>query len=137
MKSTASRQSTQASVMAQLAEIKTLSVNELKEKWEALFGDKAPNNSRSFLELRISYRIQELCYGGLSKQTRRTLDLLADVQHQQQPAIKRLGSFFNGIFTSPTYTPEKTLQAVARAAKSFKERKAPSVEGVVRFVEAG
>ena len=78
MKSTTSRQITQVSVMAQLAEIKALSVNELKEKWEALFGDKAPNNSRSFLELRISYRIQELCYGGLSKQTRRTLDLLAD-----------------------------------------------------------
>ena len=38
----------------------------------------APNNARAFLELRIGYRIQELTYGGLSRDTRRTLELLAD-----------------------------------------------------------
>ena len=78
MQAAAKRQGTQASVMAQLAAMKAMSVNELKEKWEALFGNKAPNNSRAFLELRIGYRIQELSFGGLSKETRRTLDLLAD-----------------------------------------------------------
>jgi hypothetical protein len=55
-----------------------LSVNELKAKWEALFGTPAPNNARAFLELRIGYRIQELTYGGLTRETRRVLDLLAD-----------------------------------------------------------
>jgi hypothetical protein len=55
-----------------------LSVNELKAKWQALFGNPAPNNARAFLELRIGYRIQELTYGGLTRETRRVLDLLAD-----------------------------------------------------------
>ena len=37
-----------------------MSVNELKEEWERLFASGAPNNSRSYLEIRIAYRIQEL-----------------------------------------------------------------------------
>ena len=69
---------TDGAVLAQLADMQRLSVNELKAKWEALFGTPAPNNARAFLELRIGYRIQELTYGGLSRETRRVLDLLAD-----------------------------------------------------------
>jgi hypothetical protein len=67
-----------ASVVAELASLKRMSVAELKAKWADLFGAPAPNNSRSFLELRLGYRIQELTIGGLSRETRRTLDLLAD-----------------------------------------------------------
>lgn len=66
------------SVVAQLAALKRMTVVELKTKWESLFGAPAPNNSRSYLELRLGYRIQELTLGGLSRETRRTLDLLAD-----------------------------------------------------------
>lgn len=69
---------TDGAVLAQLAAMQRLSVNELKAKWEELFGTAAPNNARAFLELRIGYCIQELTYGGLSRDTRRVLDLLAD-----------------------------------------------------------
>lgn len=67
-----------ASVVMQLSALKRMTVVELKAKWENLFGSPAPNNSRSYLELRLGYRIQELTLGGLSRETRRTLDLLAD-----------------------------------------------------------
>ena len=67
-----------ASVIMQLAALKRMTVVELKTKWESLFGFPAPNNSRSYLELRLGYRTQELTLGGLSRETRRTLDLLAD-----------------------------------------------------------
>lgn len=69
---------TDAPVLAQLAALKQMTVNELKTKWEALFGAPAPNNSRSYLELRLSCRMQELTYGGPPRETTRTLDLLAD-----------------------------------------------------------
>ncbi len=69
---------TDGAVLGQLAAMQKLSVNELKAKWEALFGTPAPNNARAFLELRIGYRIHELIYAGLTKETRRVLDLLAD-----------------------------------------------------------
>jgi len=65
-------------VIAQLTALKQMTVVELKAKWEAIFGTPAPNNSRSYLELRLGYRLQELTLGGLSRETRRTLDLLAD-----------------------------------------------------------
>ena len=65
-----------ASVVAQLAALRKMSVVELKQKWETLFGTPAPNNSRSYLEVRLGNRIQELMLGGLSRDTRRVLDLL-------------------------------------------------------------
>jgi len=65
-------------VLARLAALKHMTVNELKAEWRALFDAPAPNNSRGFLEGRLAYRIQELTYGGPDKQTRRLLDLLAD-----------------------------------------------------------
>ena len=67
-----------ATVLARLAALHAMSVKELKDKWASLFATSAPNNSRAFLEVRIASRIQELTYGGLSRDTRRTLDTLAD-----------------------------------------------------------
>ena len=69
---------TQDPILARLAALKLMSVNELKTEWQAFFDTPAPNNSRTFLEGRLAYRIQELTYGGPDKQTRRLLDLLAD-----------------------------------------------------------
>ena len=69
---------TDGAVLAQLAAMQRLSVNELKAKWEALFGTHAPNNARAFLELRIGYRIQELTYGGLKPETIWRLERLGE-----------------------------------------------------------
>ena len=69
---------TQDPILARLAALKSMSVNDLKAEWQALFNAPAPNNSRTFLESSLAYRIQELTYGGPDKQTRRLLDLLAD-----------------------------------------------------------
>lgn len=71
-------QARDATVLARLAALKAMSVVELKAEWRRLFGTDAPNNSRSFLELRLAYRIQELTYGGPSRETARLLDALAD-----------------------------------------------------------
>lgn len=65
-------------VLTRLSALKHMSVKALKDEWQTLFGDAAPNNSRIFLEIRLGYRIQELTYGGPDRETRRMLDLLAD-----------------------------------------------------------
>ncbi len=49
----------------------------MREKWAAIFDAPAPNTSRQNLELRLGYRIQELAFGGIGRDTRRTLDALA------------------------------------------------------------
>ena len=66
------------SVLARLAELKRMSVRALNIEGESLFDTTAQNNSRGNLELRLSWRIQELALGGLSRQTARMLELLAD-----------------------------------------------------------
>ena len=113
-----------------------MSVNELKSEWQALFDAPAPNNSRTFLESRLAYRIQELIYGGPDKQTRRLLNLLADevegtlkrkaqIADPRNPVVgTKLIREWDGIAHTVTVLKEgfewggqryKSLSAVARA----------------------
>ncbi len=130
------KDATDASTLAQLAALRQMTVIELKAKWEAIFGTPAPNNSRSYLELRLGYRIQELTRGGLSRETRRTLDLLADevegtvgrkaiIADSRNPVIgTRLVREWGGVEHTVTVMKDgfdwqgrkfKSLSAVARA----------------------
>lgn len=123
-------------VLARVATLKTMSVAELKAEWKSLFGADAPNNSRPFLELRLAYRIQELTYGGPSRETLRLLDALADevdgkprrkamLADPRKPAAgTRLVREWNGVEHSVTVLRDgfewqgrtyKSLSAIARA----------------------
>jgi hypothetical protein len=53
------------SVRRQLLALANMSRPELCEKWRDLYGNEPSNSSREFLRRRLSYRIQELFYGGL------------------------------------------------------------------------
>src|ERR1700726_3747468 len=57
------------SVLTQLAALKGASAPVLKAKWRELFETEPPAYNRRFLESRLAYRIQELAYGGVSRQT--------------------------------------------------------------------
>lgn len=124
------------SVVAQLAALKRMTVIELKAKWDTIFDTPAPNNSRGYLELRLGYRIQELTLGGLSRETRRTLDLLADeiegrigrkaiIADSRNPVVgTRLVREWDGVEHTVTVMKDgfdwqgrkfKSLSAVARA----------------------
>ena len=65
-------------VLAQLAALKSMPVGELKGKWRNLFETEPPAYNRRFLEHRLSYRIQELAYGGLKPETLMRLKALGD-----------------------------------------------------------
>jgi hypothetical protein len=65
-------------ILAQLAELKTAPVGDLKQKWRDLFDREPPPYNRRFLENRLAYRIQELAYGGLNEETIERLVALAD-----------------------------------------------------------
>jgi hypothetical protein len=64
-------------VLAQLAALKGAPASALKTKWRALFETEPPPYNRRFLESRLAYRIQELAYGGLKKETLERLRVLA------------------------------------------------------------
>lgn len=65
-------------ILAQLAALKTSPTPALRTQWRSLFGSEPPPYNRRFLESRLAYRIQELAFGGLSRETVRRLDALAD-----------------------------------------------------------
>src|ERR1700716_1126728 len=63
-------------VLAQLAALKDAPAPALKAKWRAVFDTEPPPYNRRFLESRLAYRIQELAYGGLKKETVERLRVL-------------------------------------------------------------
>lgn len=58
-----------ADVLGRLAALRTAPMAELKDQWRLLFAKEPPVFSRSYLQSRLAYRIQELAYGGLKKET--------------------------------------------------------------------
>jgi hypothetical protein len=65
-------------VLAQLAALKTAPIVALKQKWRELFEREPPPYNRRFLEHRLTYRIQELAYGGLKPEMVKRLRDLAE-----------------------------------------------------------
>ena len=62
-----------------LAFLKSRSVAELKQQWQALYHSEPPHRiSRELLTRAVAYRIQEQVYGGLKPSTRRLLLRLAN-----------------------------------------------------------
>jgi len=66
-----------SSVVAQLAALKTAPMGDLKTRWREVFDTEPPAYNRRNLEGRLAYRIQELAYGGLSRDTIKRLEALA------------------------------------------------------------
>jgi len=65
-------------IVARVAALKTASTAELKQMWLDLFHQDAPPFNRRFLETRLAYRIQELAYGGLKRETAKRLAQLGE-----------------------------------------------------------
>jgi hypothetical protein len=75
-------------VLAQLAALRGAPAGVLKARWRELFDSEPPPYNRRFLESRLAYRIQELAYGGLKRDT---IDRLRALGEQQAKAPKGTG----------------------------------------------
>jgi hypothetical protein len=69
-----------------LARLKSASIGELKQQWQALYNSVPPHRiSRELLTRAVAYRIQEQVYGGLKPSTRRLLICLANDARSKRP----------------------------------------------------
>lgn len=66
------------SVLRQIDELNRMSAKDLRKRWCDLFGTDPGRFGRNYLIRRLAYRIQELVYGGLSREARQTLAEIAD-----------------------------------------------------------
>jgi hypothetical protein len=78
------------SVIARVAAIKAMPTPELKTMWRELFAAEPPPYNRRFLESRLSYRIQELTYGGLKPETVKRLEALGGEIDGGNPVMRRI-----------------------------------------------
>ena len=65
------------SVLAQVAALEGMETTALKKMWRDLFDADPPPYNKRFLVNRLSYRLQELAFGGLSKETVERLEAMA------------------------------------------------------------
>ena len=77
------------SVMARVASLPTTTTPELKQMWRDLFHQEPPPFNRRFLETRLAYRIQELAYGGLKRETQKRLELLGEKLDGGKKEVRR------------------------------------------------
>ena len=125
-----------ANVLGRLAALQTLPTAELKQQWRELFGREPPPFNRPYLVSRLSYRVQELAYGGLKPETRARLEahgeqldggnvVLRRVRADVRPiAGTRLVREHGGVEHTVTVLPDgfewegrpyRSLSAIARA----------------------
>ena len=77
-------------VLGRLAALKTTPIADLKQQWRALYGKEPPAFSRSYIESRLAYRIQELAYGGLRPETRARLEALGEQLDGGNVVVRRI-----------------------------------------------
>ena len=77
---------TQRSVLKQIDELHQMSMAQLRKRWTDLFGTDPGRLGRNYLVRRLAYRIQELVYGGLSREARQKLAAIADCTNGQPDA---------------------------------------------------
>jgi len=123
-------------VLARLRALKTDTSAELKDQWRELFGSEPPPYSRSYLQSRLAYRVQEIAHGGLKPVTIQRLEALGEqldggnvvlrrIRHDDKPiAGTRLIRAYRGIEHCVTVRqegyeyqgrPYGSLSAIARA----------------------
>lgn len=65
-------------IVAQIVELRGMTVGELREKYHEYYGDETRSGNRDWLWKRIAWRIQELEYGGLSERAKQRAGELAN-----------------------------------------------------------
>lgn len=124
------------SLLVRIAGLKTTPTADLKSQWRELFGTEPPPYSRTYLQSRLAYRIQELSLGGLRPQTIARLEALGEAldggkaDRRKVPAACRLitGTQLVREYQGVPHTvivrdtdfvyegrPYKSLSAIARA----------------------
>src|SRR3954466_1345744 len=66
-----------AQLAKQISQLRDLTIAELREQYEHLFGDRSRTMNRQFLFRRIAWRVQALAEGDLSERARNRALLLA------------------------------------------------------------
>ena len=83
----------EAALEAEIGRLPDLGLDELRSRWESLFGHPAPKSlRRSFLARAVAYQMQVEAYGGLSDTTKRRLREIAAAVRRGDADAAGIGS---------------------------------------------
>ena len=77
-------------VLSRLASLHAAPIATLKRQWLELYGKEPPPFSRSYIQSRLAYRIQELAYGGLKPETVERLVALGEQLDGGNVVLRRI-----------------------------------------------
>ena len=77
-------------VLGRLAALHAAPIATLKRQWLELYGKEPPPFSRSYIQSRLAYRIQELAYGGLKPETVNRLVALGEQLDGGNVVLRRI-----------------------------------------------
>ncbi len=75
-------------VLARIVALKAMPIDKLKQTWRDLYQTEPPAYNRRHLENRLTYRIQELAYGGLKPATVKRLEELGEQLDGGNPRVR-------------------------------------------------
>ena len=79
-----------ADVLGRIAALRTMPTPELKQTWRELFGREPPASNKPYLVSRLTYRVQELAYGGVRPETRARLEALGEQLDGGNVVLRRI-----------------------------------------------
>jgi hypothetical protein len=77
-------------ILRRLASLQTASTSDLKQQWRELFGNEPPAFSRTYLQSRLAYRVQELANGGVRPETVARLEALGERLDGGNAVLRRI-----------------------------------------------
>ncbi|MFH1157866.1 MAG: DUF2924 domain-containing protein [Pseudomonadota bacterium] len=75
--------------LAKITTLRTMPMGQIKKMWKDLYQTEAPEFNRTYLVSRLSYRLQELAWGGETEALEKRIAALAREKLSKNPAIDR------------------------------------------------
>ena len=126
-----------ADVPRRLAALKGTAAPALRQQWREFFGTEPPPYNRRFLESRLSYRIQELAYGGLKPETLARLEALGERLDGGKLTVRRVRSDhapITGTRLIREYQGVEHVVTVTRDGFEYQGRPYKSLSAIARHI---
>ena len=113
-------------VRTELARLQTRELDELKNYWREVYGKDAPDCGKVFLRKQLSFRVQELQYGGISETAQAVL-----VEAGNLPKLKpNSGGVLPGTRFERDWKGEIHVVIATATGFEYKNQKFRSLSGV-------
>jgi hypothetical protein len=121
---------------AELAELTSLSLDELRARWRQVYETAPPPRfSRDLLQRAVAYRMQEQLLGGLKPTTRRLLQRIAEAARERKPLkLTPVRKLEPGAILVREWNGTKHRVIILESGVRFRDQRYRSLSEVARLI---